>query len=245
MELEKIMNSPGMWFMSSIVIIIILSLSFFYFRIGIKRANEIGISKDRYIPAIRSAAITSLGPSISPIIVLITVITIVGAPTAWMRLNEVGAARTELAMVTMSCGLLGIDPSSAEFGVEAFSYSIWGMALNDMGWFVVAFLMTHRMGNAVDFLYEKYDKKWINMLMMGATFGVTGYLLSNQIISKFLVADASFFLRCKGLVPALISATTMLIICKFLGKHQRLQELALGISMLVGMLSAQIIYTIV
>ena len=70
MELEKIMNSPGMWFMSSIIIIIIISLSFFYFSIGIKRANEIGISKDRYIPAIRSAAITSLGPSISPIIVV-------------------------------------------------------------------------------------------------------------------------------------------------------------------------------
>lgn len=245
MELEKIMNSPGMWFMSSIIIIIIISLSFFYFRIGIKRANEIGISKDRYIPAIRSAAITSLGPSISPIIVLITVITIVGAPTAWMRLNEVGAARTELAMVTMSCGLLGIDPSSAEFGVEAFSYSIWGMALNDMGWFVVAFLMTHRMGNTVDFLYEKYDKKWINMLMMGATFGVTGYLLSNQIVSKFLVADASFFLRCQGLIPAVISAITMLTIYKFFGKHQRLQELALGIAMLVGMFSAQVLYSVI
>lgn len=245
MELEKIMNSPGMWFMSSIIIIIIISLSFFYFRIGIKRANEIGISKDRYIPAIRSAAITSLGPSISPIIVLITVITIVGAPTAWMRLNEVGAARTELAMVTMSCGLLGIDPSSAEFGVEAFSYSIWGMALNDMGWFVVAFLMTHRMGNTVDFLYEKYDKKWINMLMMGATFGVTGYLLSNQIVSKFLVADASFFLRCQGLIPAVVSAITMLTIYKFFGKHQRLQELALGIAMLVGMFSAQVLYSVI
>ena len=245
MELEKIMNSPGMWFMSSIIIIIIISLSFFYFRIGIKRANEIGISKDRYIPAIRSAAITSLGPSISPIIVLITVITIVGAPTAWMRLNEVGAARTELAMVTMSCGLLEIDPSSAEFGVEAFSYSIWGMALNDMGWFVVAFLMTHRMGNTVDFLYEKYDKKWINMLMMGATFGVTGYLLSNQIVSKFLVADASFFLRCQGLIPAVVSAITMLTIYKFFGKHQRLQELALGIAMLVGMFSAQVLYSVI
>lgn len=192
------MNSPGMWFMSSIIIIIIISLSFFYFRIGIKRANEIGISKDRYIPAIRSAAITSLGPSISPIIVLITVITIVGAPTAWMRLNEVGAARTELAMVTMSCGLLGIDPSSAEFGVEAFSYSIWGMALNDMGWFVVAFLMTHRMGNTVDFLYEKYDKKWINMLMMGATFGVTDYLLSNKLFQSFWLRMPPFSCVARG-----------------------------------------------
>jgi len=242
MDVNELMNSPGLWIMSSFVVIIIVTLSIYYFKIAIKRAKEIGISKERYIPAIRSAAITSLGPSLSPVIVLISVIAIVGGPTAWMRLNEVGAARTELAMVTMSCGLLGIEPGSADFGVQAFSYSVWGMALNDVGWFIVAFLLTHRMGQAVDFLYGKYDRQWINLLMKGATFGVTGYLLANQIVSKFIVADAEMLVRLKGFIPALISGCVMVIIYKFFGKNQRLQELALGIAMLVGMLSAQLIY---
>lgn len=169
-------------------------------------------------------------------------IAIVGAPTSWMRLNEVGAARTELSMVTMSCGLLGIDPTSVDFGVQAFSYATWGMALNDVGWFFVALLMTHRMGDAVDFLNKKYDRKWINMLMAGATLGVTGYLLANQIMSKFLVADAEVLFRMKGLIPAVIAGGVMIIINKFFGKHQRLQELALGIAMLTDMLAAQFIY---
>lgn len=242
MELRDLINSPGMWLACCPIVVVILSLSFIYFRIGLKRAKEIGLTREQYIPAIRSAAITSLGPSLSPVIVLLSMIAIVGAPTAWMRLNEVGAARTELSMVTMACGLLGIDPSSADFGVQAFSYATWGMALNDVGWFVVALLMTHRMGDAVDYLNRKYDRKWINMLMAGATLGVTGYLLANQIMSKLLVTDADLLLRMKGLLPALIAGMVMIIINRFFGKHQRLQELALGIAMLTGMFLAQLIY---
>ena len=168
-------------------------------------------------------------------------IAVLGAPTTWMRMNDVGAARTELSIVTMACGLLGIDPSSADFGVQAFSYSIWGMALNNLGWFVVALLLTHRMGKAVDFLYGKYDKKWINMLMSGATFGVTGYLLSNQIVSKILIPDASILLKFQGLIPALVAGAVMLLIGKFVKSH-RLQELALGIAMVAGMFVGQLIY---
>ena len=97
------------------------------------------------------------------------------------------------------------------------------------------------MGQAVDFLYTKYDRKWINMLMSGATFGVTGYLLANQIVSKFMVPDVDMLLKMKGLLPAVIAGGTILIISKFI-KNQRMQELSLGIAMLVGMFAAQFIY---
>lgn len=241
MTLQEIMNSPGLWIASSIMVIFILSLAVIYFRLGLNRVKELGLPKGNYSSAIRSAAITSIGPSLSPVIVLLSMIAVLGAPTTWMRMNDVGAARTELSIVTMACGLLGIDPSSADFGVQAFSYSIWGMALNNLGWFVVALLLTHRMGKAVDFLYGKYDKKWINMLMSGATFGVTGYLLSNQIVSKILIPDASILLKFQGLIPALVAGAVMLLIGKFV-KSQRLQELALGIAMVAGMFVGQLIY---
>ena len=50
------------------------------------------------------------------------------------------------------------------------------------------------------------------MLMAGATLGVTGYLLANQIMSKLLVDNVSILLRMKGLLPALIAGTVMVII---------------------------------
>lgn len=241
MDLQQVMNSPGLWIASSFMVIFILALAVRYMRLSLKHAKDLGISKDRYSSAIRSAAITSIGPSLSPVIVLLSMVAVVGAPTTWMRMNDVGAARTELSIVTMACGLLGIDPSSADFGVQAFSYAVWGMALNNLGWFVVALVLTHRMGQAVDFLYGKYDKKWINMLMSGATFGVTGYLLSNQIVTKLLVADVAVLDKLSGLMPALVAGVVMLLMSKYV-KNQRLQELALGIAMLAGMFAGQLIY---
>ena len=241
MDLQQIMNSPGLWIASSFMLLFILILAVYYLRLGLRRAKDIGLEKDRTSSAIRSAVITSIGPSLSPCIVLLSMITVLGAPTTWMRMNDVGAARTELSIVTMACGLLGIDPTSGDFGVQAFSYSVWAMALNNLGWFVVTLVLTSRMGKAVNWMYGKYDRKWINMLMAGATFGVTGYLLADQIVAKFLVADASIFLRMKGLIPAVIAGAVMLLINKFI-KSQRMQELALGIAMLVGMFAGQAIY---
>lgn len=241
MELKQVMNSPGLWIACSFMVIFIVGLAIRYYRLASQRAEELGISKDRVHSAVRSAAITSIGPSLSPVIVLLSMIAMIGAPTTWMRMNDVGAARTELSMVTMACNLLGIDPSSADFSVQAFSYSTWAMALNNLGWFVVALVLTNRMGLAVDHLYGKYDKKWINMLMSGATFGVTGYLLANQIVSKFYVANVSTLKHMSGLLPALIAAVVMYLISKFV-KNQRMQELALGIAMLCGMFGGQLIY---
>lgn len=242
MEIQELMNSFGMWMACIPIISVVVILSIVYFRAGLRRAKEIGIPRERYIPAIRSAAITSLGPSLSPVIVLLSMIAIVGAPTAWMCLNEVGAARTDLAMVTVACNMLGIDPTSAEFGLKAFAYVTWALALNNVGWFVVTLVMTHRMEHVVDVLNHKYDRKWIDMLMRGATLGVTGYLLANQIMSKLLVTDATPLLKMQGLIPAVVAGVTMVIINKFFGKYQRLQELALGVAMLAGMFTAQLIY---
>ncbi|SMB90547.1 protein of unknown function [Desulfonispora thiosulfatigenes DSM 11270] len=239
MELQSIINSPGLWIASSFMVIIIFGIALIYFRLALKQAEKLGISKELNRSAIRSAAITSIGPSFSSVIVLLSLIAVIGAPTAWMRLNDVGAARTELSMVSIASGLLGIDPSSADFGVQAFSYSIWAMALNNLGWFVVALVLTSRMGRAVNKLNQTYDPKWISLLMLGATFGVTGFLLSNQIISKLLLVDVPFLQRMGGLLPAIVSACVMLIISRVFKKQKRLQELSLGIAMLVGILVAQ------
>ena len=241
MNLSEIMNSPGLWVASSFMVIILIAMCVIYLRLGIKRANEVGISKERYISAIRSAAITSIGPAFSPVIVLLSLIVVIGAPTAWMRLNDVGAARTELAIITLASNLLGVEPSSADFGIQAFSYSQWAMALNNLGWFAVACLLTHRMSKAVTYLNQKYDPKWIKLLMLGATFGVTGYLLANQITSPLLKVNNAMLTRMSGLITALISAGCMLLMSKLFEKHQRLQELALGIAMLAGMFGTQLI----
>lgn len=235
MNLHDIMNSPGLWVASSFTVIAIIAQSIIYLRLALKEAKRLQIPRDKYISGMRSAIITSIGPSLAPVIVLMSLITVVGAPTTWMRLCDIGAAPTELSMVTLSSGLLGVSPTSSGFGIEAFTYSMWGMALNDLGWLIVALFLTHRMSGAVKGLYSKYDPKWIKFLMFGATIGLFSYLLSNQVIAKQ-------GLKMDSMVAAVISGIIVLIMSKLFKNNQRLKEFSLGIAMLLGMVITNVIY---
>lgn len=234
-DLQVIMNSPGLWIASSFTVLAVVAQSAVFLKTAVKEADRIGLSKKRYVSGMRSAIITSIGPSISPAIILMSLITVVGAPTTWMRLNDVGAARTELSMVALASGVLGISPSSSAFGVQAFTYSIWGMALNNLGWLLVALFLTHRMSGTVEWLYSKYDPKWIKNLMFGATIGLFAYLLSNQVVKATSI-------KMDFLAAAFISGLVMVLVSKVLKNHPRLQELGLGIAMVVGMLATNAIF---
>lgn len=228
MDLKMVMNSPGMWLASSVMVIVILVQSLWFLREAFKAADKLNMPRERCYAGMRSAMITAIGPAFAPVIILIALIAVLGAPTAWMRLSDIGAARTELAMVTLSSKVIGVDPQSAAFNLKAFSYSLWGMALNNLGWIVVALLFTPKMTGLVNKLNQKYDPKWMKYLMAGATVGLFAFLLSGQLIGA----------KPSNWYAALISAAVMLCISKVLKNQQKLQELSLGISMLAGMILA-------
>lgn len=229
MDIKEIMNSPGLWITSSLMIIVILVQSICYLRLARKEAKKLMISQEDMKNGVTSAAITAIGPSLALVIVLISIITIVGTPTTWMRLNDIGAGRTEISVITIACNLLGVTPGGKDFGVEAFSLSLWAMALNNFGWLLATLLFTGKMSKIVVTLNEKYDTKWIKALTSGTTFGVFGYLFINSMWKK--TTDIY------PILAAVLSAGSILLINRCF-KKSRMQELSLGIAMLVGMFGA-------
>ena len=81
---------------------------------------------------------------------------------------------------------------------------------------------------------EKLNPKWVKLLMGGATLGLFAYLLTNQLVGKTSIKWAA----------AILSGLIMLVLTTAFKKHQRIQELALGISMLGGMFLTQAIMLI-
>ena len=227
MDFQAMINSPGLWIASSVMVIATMVQALVFFRTSLKEAHEIGIERQRYRAGIRSAIITSIGPSFSPVIVLLSMVAVIGAPTTWMRLCDVGAARTELAVISLA----GAEVGTESFGTTAFSYSLWAMALNNLGWLVIVLLLNHRMSGIVVKMNEKLNPKWVKLLMGGATLGLFAYLLTNQLVGKTSIKWAA----------AILSGVIMLVLTTAFKKHQRIQELALGISMLGGMFLTQAI----
>ncbi|HGM3506150.1 TPA: DUF5058 family protein [Clostridioides difficile] len=231
MKFQEMINSPGLWIVSSFLVIISVVQAIVFMKAALKEASTLGIEKKGIKAAIRSASITAIGPSLSPVITLLSLVAVIGAPTTWMRLCDVGAARTELGVISLTSNLSGVEVGSAAFGAEAFSYALWGMALNNLGWLLVVFILGHRMRGIVEKMNMKYNPTWVKKLLAGATVGLFAYLLSNQIKT----------FEMPKLTPAIISAIVMLVLTTLFKKNQRLQELSLGIAMLIGMFGTQII----
>lgn len=220
-ELNAIVNSPGMWLVSSLMIIVIIVQSAIYMRLAWKEAERLGISKEKRIASIRSATITAIGPTMSPVIIMMALIVVLGAPTTWMRMNDIGAARTELAMVTMAHNVGGVDPNS----IKGFAFALWGMAINNAGWMFVALALTHKMNGVVDKMNQKYDPNLVKILISGSTIGLFSFLLARPLVP----------FKPTIWTTAIVSALTMMVINVVFKKYPRIQELSLGISMLAGM----------
>lgn len=234
MDLFQLINSNGMWFASSLMVIVVVLQSALFLAEALKESKKIGLSQERCTKAIRSAVITSIGPALAPVVVLMALIPVLGAPTTWMRVCDIGAAETELAIATMSAKIIGVDLRSAAYDIHAFSYSMWGMALNNLGWLLFTLLFTHKMSSGLQKLNEKSDPVWVKYLMAGAALGLFGYLLSGQIIAKESI-------RMGHLYAGVISGAAMFILSKIGKQYRAVQEPALGIAMIIGMISAAVL----
>ncbi len=231
MDVTAIMTSPMLWILSGIMVVASVSQAIVFFKESIKECKNLGISKERYTAGIRSACITSLGPSLSPVVSVLALMAVVGAPTTWMRLCDVGAARTELGVVAIVANILGVDTANG-LDLASFDGALWGMALNNIGWLLITFALTHKMSGIVSWMDQKYDPKWIKALLAASTMAMFAYLLSNQL----------YTFDIKKWTAALVSGGVMLVMTTLLKKHKRLQEVALGVSLICGILITQAIH---
>lgn len=231
-QFQKIINGGDMWVVVSVMIIIVILQSIFFLREAIKEARKIGISDNKRKSAMRAASITAIGPSLSPVILMLAMSAMLGTPYTWFTLTTVGAARTEFAVASMGAGLAGVDVMSENIGIKAWTYGIWAGVLNSAGWLVFVFLFNHKMEGLVNGLYSRYDPKWIKKLMAGAALALFAYLLCNQLVVK----------SATNYLAAGTAAAVSLFFSTVLRKHKRLQEVAIGVSMLAGMFVTQLIF---
>lgn len=228
-QFQQIINGGDIWLVCGIMVVLSVVQSLFFMRNALKEANHISLSKQQCSRAIRAASISAVGPSLSPIVVSLTMITIMGAPDTWLSLCNVGAARTDLATIAMGTGLAGVNEMSNNIGLSAWDFALWACALNGAGWMIVTFLLTHRMQGISDKLYARFDAALVSTLMNAAVTSLFAYLLANQLVGK----------GWENLCAAAVSAVSMLVLSYLSRKSEFLKEISLGVSMLAGMFVTQ------
>ncbi len=219
--MDNVLNNFDMWIACSIMVIAVVGQAVVFFRAGLRRARELNIPKEKLVHGCRSAAITAVGPTLSSCIALLALVAVIGGPSAWMRLNDIGAARTEIAVASM---VEPVVPAGSTPTVK-LAYTQWAMGLNNMGWMIVALVLTPSMGGVLKKMNSRFNPTAVKMVMHGAALGLFANLLAGGTLGKPL----PFWYAAAAAVAA------MVLILKIFVKNQRMLELSLGIAMVVGM----------
>ncbi|MCL1988368.1 MAG: DUF5058 family protein [Firmicutes bacterium] len=201
------LNSPIFWVVSAPLVLWVIFQSVLYIRLSFKQAEIIKYPKKNLYAAIKNGAITTVGPSVSLFVMIITMMTIFGGPLTWNRLLIIGAPPTELTAATVAAESLG---QALEPGMDAstlfFVLSI--MAINACGWLVVSIILTPRIEQA-RLKVSGGDMAWLTILSTAASLGLTGLLWSSHMfrgtnyVAAAVVGFLAQFLLDKFVAPKL------------------------------------------
>ncbi len=232
----KIANSGPVWAIAIVIVAIALFQSLLYIRLAFKTADHIGFPKSQCVKGLRSGAISAIGPSIAVFIVMVGMMSVVGAPITWLRLSIIGAAPTELTAATVGAQAYGVEFGSADYDLGALATSWWTMTINGVGWLLLVGLFTHKLED----LREKVgggDVRWLAILSGAASLGCFGFLNARTIKAGIeeLLAPSPIEGAGGPLYAAIGGMIGMVVLLKIAERYAWLKEYTLGIAMLIGM----------
>lgn len=235
----ELANSPLMWLGAAIAVGIVVFQSVLFFRKSVKAADEMGITKEQVNIAIKSSAISSIGPSIVILVTMISLIVSMGAPVSWMRLSFIGSVNYEA--MAAGFGAQAMGTTLENLTPMAFACGVWVMICGSLGWLIFTMIFTDKM-DKVNHLMSKGNSKMVPIISSGAMLGAFANLASGN----FFNAENQFAFGGAPAVATIVGCILMMILSK-IAKEKNinwLREWAFAIAMFTGMIVGYIWNTV-
>ena len=240
-EVFQVANNAVVWFLGFIVVALIQSL--LYIRLSLKAADAIGFERRNVYKGLWTGAVSSVGPSFAVFLVMVGLISAVGAPIAWLRCSIIGSAPIEMTGAMLGAQAYGVELNSPQYDLNALAASWWTMAVNGIGWLVVAAVLTPHL-EKVRAKFGGGDARWLVLIAVAATTGCYGYLSADTIgkalrnYKKALAAGGSGMVPLQPMVATIAAGIAMAVLIRVSKKRPKLREYNLGLAMLAGMIVA-------
>ena len=127
MSYQEVSESSLLYVLVIVSLLIIAAICVYYLLLCMRKAKEMGISKQKVNEIIKSTAIFSIVPSIAIEIGLVTLVIVIGIPYAWFRLSVIGSVSYELMASNMALSALKLDLANAD--ADAFGLIMWVMCV--------------------------------------------------------------------------------------------------------------------
>lgn len=229
MDLMAIANSWQLWIACGLLVGLVLIQSVLYIRLCYKEADAIGFPKKKLSSAVRTGAITAIGPALAGVVVMVSMMTAVGGPITWQRLSIIGAAQTELAVANMATNAMGV-PFGPDMGMAALTLAFLLMAINGCGWLLMVFLTCSSM-EKVRYKLAGGDEKWLPLLSSGATIGMFANLTAQRILGG-----------TGALAAVVVGYVAQYVLDNFVApKASWVKSYSLSISLILGMIVGAVV----
>lgn len=135
MDVMKLANSLPMWIACGIPVVFVMIQALLFAREAYRSGEKVGLTKTQMNKAIKSSAVTSIGPSIVVLSGMLSLLVTVGGPVGWMRLSMIGSVMFEsiaAGLGTSAVGVtLGTDPmTSGNFDNDCINSDHWCVCCN-------------------------------------------------------------------------------------------------------------------
>lgn len=127
MSYQEVSESSLLYVLVIVSLLIIAAICVYYLLLCMRKAKEMGISKQKVNEIIKSTAIFSIVPSIAIAIGLVTLVIVIGIPYAWFPLSVIGSVSYELMASNMALSALKLDLANAD--ADAFGLIMWVMCV--------------------------------------------------------------------------------------------------------------------
>ncbi len=170
MDAMSIANSPVLWIACAIPVLFVVFQAVLFLIKARKAATNLDIPEEDVKKAIRSAAITSIGPSIVVLSGMLSLLVSVGAPVGWMRLSMIGSVMFESIAAGLGTSSVGVTLGTDTLTGEALAMAVWTMVLCSIGWVLFGTFAANKM----DKIEGKLTKGNSGMLMRIASCAIIG-----------------------------------------------------------------------
>lgn len=227
MDYQTIANSPAMWAVSSLIVLMVCFQAALFIYKAKKTAKSLSITDEQIKVAVRTAAISSIGPSLGVAIAMLSLMVSLGAAFAWMRLSVIGAVPFELFAASSAAKAAGTEIGSESFNIHAYVNVVWTCTLGALGWLVIVMCFAHKFDTMRNTLVRGREEM-LPALSIGAMIGAISYFSAPQMLKD--VPNFSAFA---------VSGITVLVLSLIADKSGKawLHDWAFGFAIFAGMAS--------
>ena len=231
MDAMQIANSLPMWIACGSAVLLVVVQALVFAKNAFSAGKKIGLTDKQLKGAIKSSAITSIGPSIVILSGMLSLLITVGGPMAWMRLSLIGSVMFESIAAGFGTSAVGVTLGADELTPLALTMAVWTMVLGSIGWVIFATISASRM--------DKVQTK-----LTGGDSAKLIAISTAAIIGAFSAMSASHLVRLnKNSLACVLGAAFMGVLVTVSKKEEFkwLREWNLTISILAAMIITALI----